>query len=257
MAARKRHCTALLFGVLMSRLSLVRLATVVILVPLTVFAQEPAPPRDTMAELVRELQQQVAELRAAVGEIRAESDRYRSETDQLRRELQAVTGVTGPAPAAPAGAATTSATSERVARLQEQYDLPSCKIDEQYQTKVESDSRYRVKLSGIVLLNLFNNRGAVDNLDVPQAVRLFGPNITSGAFGGTIRQSEIGFEVFGPAIAGARTRANLQLDFAGGFGNAGDGATLGIETGTSKAQLSRARAKLRDSLADFAGEWVS
>jgi len=35
------------------------------------------------------------------------------------------------------------------------------------------------------------------------------------------------------------------------------GAALGIETGTSKAQLSRARAKLRDALADFAGEWVS
>jgi len=32
---------------------------------------------------------------------------------------------------------------------------------------------------------------------------------------------------------------------------------LGIETGTSKAQLSRARAKLRDALADFAGEWVT
>jgi RNA polymerase sigma-70 factor (ECF subfamily) len=35
------------------------------------------------------------------------------------------------------------------------------------------------------------------------------------------------------------------------------GASLGIESGTSKAQLSRARAKLRDALADFAGEWVS
>ena len=35
------------------------------------------------------------------------------------------------------------------------------------------------------------------------------------------------------------------------------GHALGVETGTSKAQLSRARAKLRDALADFAGEWVS
>jgi RNA polymerase sigma-70 factor, ECF subfamily len=35
------------------------------------------------------------------------------------------------------------------------------------------------------------------------------------------------------------------------------GAALKIEAGTSKAQLSRARAKLRQALADFAGEWVS
>lgn len=34
-------------------------------------------------------------------------------------------------------------------------------------------------------------------------------------------------------------------------------AALDVEVGTSKAQLSRARAKLRESLADFAGEWVS
>jgi RNA polymerase sigma-70 factor (ECF subfamily) len=32
---------------------------------------------------------------------------------------------------------------------------------------------------------------------------------------------------------------------------------LGVETGTSKAQLSRARAKLREALADFAGDWAS
>lgn len=35
------------------------------------------------------------------------------------------------------------------------------------------------------------------------------------------------------------------------------GAALGVEPGTSKAQLSRARARLREALADFAGEWVS
>jgi RNA polymerase sigma-70 factor (ECF subfamily) len=35
------------------------------------------------------------------------------------------------------------------------------------------------------------------------------------------------------------------------------GMALGIQSGTSKAQLFRARAKLREALADFAGEWVS
>ncbi|HEX6536220.1 MAG TPA: RNA polymerase sigma factor [Gemmatimonadaceae bacterium] len=33
--------------------------------------------------------------------------------------------------------------------------------------------------------------------------------------------------------------------------------SLGLQTGTSKAQLSRARAKLREALADFAGEWTA
>lgn len=32
---------------------------------------------------------------------------------------------------------------------------------------------------------------------------------------------------------------------------------LGLQPGTSKAQLSRARAKLREALADFAGEWTA
>jgi len=34
-------------------------------------------------------------------------------------------------------------------------------------------------------------------------------------------------------------------------------SALGIQSGTSKAQLFRARAKLRTELADFAGEWAS
>ncbi len=35
------------------------------------------------------------------------------------------------------------------------------------------------------------------------------------------------------------------------------GTALGVQAGTSKAQLFRARARLREALADFAGEWVS
>ncbi len=42
-----------------------------------------------------------------------------------------------------------------------------------------------------------------------------------------------------------------------GFTHDQIGAALGIQEGTSKAQLSRARAKLRKELAAFAGDWAS
>jgi RNA polymerase sigma-70 factor (ECF subfamily) len=42
-----------------------------------------------------------------------------------------------------------------------------------------------------------------------------------------------------------------------GFTHEEIGEALGIDSGTSKAQLFRARAKLRAALADFAGEWLS
>ncbi len=42
-----------------------------------------------------------------------------------------------------------------------------------------------------------------------------------------------------------------------GFTHEEIAAALGIQPGTSKAQLFRARAKLRTELSDFAGEWAS
>jgi RNA polymerase sigma-70 factor (ECF subfamily) len=42
-----------------------------------------------------------------------------------------------------------------------------------------------------------------------------------------------------------------------GFTHEEIAGALGLQPGTSKAQLSRARAKLRTALADFAGEWTA
>lgn len=50
----------------------------------------------------------------------------------------------------------------------EDLQLLNAKVTEQSQTKVESGSKYRVRLSGIMLLNLFSSAGAVDNLDFPE-----------------------------------------------------------------------------------------
>src|ERR1700734_1387407 len=58
---------------------------------------------------------------------------------------------------------------------------------------------------------------------------------SSNAFAATIRQSQIGLEVFGPEIAGAHTSANVKFDFAGGFADLPNGVSMGVarlRTGT-------------------------
>ena len=52
-------------------------------------------------------------------------------------------------------------------------------------------------------------------------------------------------------------RAVFVMHDVEGYTHEEIGAALGVETGTSKARLSRARARLRETLKDFAGEWVS
>jgi len=51
-------------------------------------------------------------------------------------------------------------------------------------------------------------------------------------------------------------RAVFVMHDVEGFTHEEIGGALGVEAGTSKAQLSRARAKLRVALAAFAGEWA-
>ena len=212
-----------------------------------------APASNEVAAAVHDLQQQVSELRAAVAEIRSEAAEYRAETVELRRELRAIRQP-GPAETAPpagtyalAGPPQTAPAQvsprppvpydplpERVAALEETSQLLNSKIDDQYQTKVESASKYRIRLSGIVLFNLFSNRGQTDNSDFPTFVT--GPN-NGGNFGATLRQSEIGLEAFGPTLAGAKISANLQADFAGGFADTWNG----VDSGAFRLRIARVR----------------
>ena len=203
----------------------------------------PAPPAqtaDTMTTAVRELQEEVRELRNAVVELRSEAGQYRAETEQLRRELQssrssstAPEATTGDAAGAEAanptqGTPAQDRVEDRVAALEESSQLLNSKINDQYQTKVEAASKYRIRLSGIVLLNIFGNHGSVDNQDFPTWAIPASANLPGTVFGASLRQSELGLEVFGPRLAGAKTTGNLQVDFSGGFTSAPDGVNFGL-----------------------------
>jgi cell division septum initiation protein DivIVA len=204
-----------------------------------------APQNDAMAAAVQELQQQVHELKDAVAEMRSEASQYRAETAELRRELessrnqqvQAATVAPPEDQSQPAAPATTEANAapppapsleDRIASLEDASQLTNSKVDDQYQTKLESASKYRMRLSGMVLMNLFSNRGNVDNADFPSYAPGPTPLSSAGSFGATLRQSELGLEVFGPQVAGARTSGEVQVDFAGGIPNTLDGVNYGV-----------------------------
>ena len=195
---------------------------------------------------VRDLQDQVRQLRALIDEMRAENAQSRAEMQQLQRDLQATrallerpgvppaisanatvaaesgAGASGAAVSAGAGLA------ERVQKLEESSSLLGAKIDEQYQTKVETASKYRARLHGIVLMNAFRNVGGSNSVDFPDFAQPAEPGGPLASIGATLRQSEIGLEIFGPNLAGAKTSANVQLDFAGGFPATGNGVNFGI-----------------------------
>jgi hypothetical protein len=220
-----------------------------------------------VTESIRQLQEQVRELQAAVAGMRSDWQRSREETVALRRELDQVRAGTGTQNAmlkeavVPGNMEATPAVSgsglakdrnaevqidqnqitqnqtaqnpdqkksDRSAGLDEEYQLLTGKIDDQYQTKVESASKYRLRLSGIVLMNLVSNQGVVDSIDTPTLAYPRPAGDSGGSFGATLRQSQIGIEAFGPTVAGAKTSADLQVDFGGGFPVIPNGVTSGI-----------------------------
>jgi hypothetical protein len=86
-------------------------------------------------------------------------------------------------------------------------------------------------------MNLVSNQGVVDRIDLPTLAYATPAGNSGGSFGATLRQSEIGLETFGPTIGGARTRADLQLDLAGGFVAGPNGINSGLmrlKTGTMR-----------------------
>lgn len=189
----------------------------------------PPDTRQLLLELRDELRQTRADLANAQHEIQSLS----GEVASLRRDLtsrRSTGSATAPGFASPADNTSAQRTEEASGGqppdgLSENEKLLKAQIEEQQQTKVESGSKYRVKLSGLVLMNAFSNRGAVDKVDVPnRAVS----SQDKGSVGATLRQSIFGLQVFGPELAGARTSGNISVDFFGGLAQQPYGETAGI-----------------------------
>jgi len=98
------------------------------------------------------------------------------------------------------------------------------RLAEQAQSKVGSQLRNRVELSGMILVNAFYNGARMNAADVPGWVSRSQDTtgLPNASLGGSMRQTRLGIAVSGVRAVGADLSADLQMDFFGGSPASGD-----------------------------------
>jgi len=196
------------------------------------------PTIEHLTELARRAQETADEARDEARRTRAGYEALQQQIDELRAALSRA----GQPVYIAAGNETSTAPQgqppdERLARLEEQVDINTSQIKEQAQTKVESESKFSVRLSGMILANFHYNSN-----DVQRSAPLFAPQpvvpASKGTFGSTFRQTRLGLTIGGPRVGGARLSGEIDFDFYGGTIGQVEGDVLGaLRVRTASARL--------------------
>ena len=164
---------------------------------------------------MQQLQQQLLELRqqmAAAGTVSSTASNSQSSTPSSASPV-AVASAPPDTSAAPM--------EERVQALEAAVKLHD-------QTKVESSSKYPVHLNGLILFNGFLNKGVPDNTDIPAVAQRGTTTSGNGSLGAGLRQSILGVQGDGPHVFGARTSADVSIDFFANVAYTSYGTSAGI-----------------------------
>jgi hypothetical protein len=137
-------------------------------------------------------------------EMRTELQRLRGEVDELRKELR-----------------DRDQASETLPLIQAQ-------VQEQAQTKVETSSKFPMKVFGSIVSNTFWNTGEPNWLDIPNIAAPYIAGVPSGSVSSSLRQSRIGAILEGPEVAGMKLNGTLAIDFFGGIPNFQTGQVMGL-----------------------------
>jgi hypothetical protein len=193
------------------------------IVPLLILALgPPANLARAQATSQEDVSQQIQNLAAAMARTQAQLEQSQHQLEEMRKQLSelqrklAQSGATaGTQPSSVPASASSSQTEAEPAPaaiqdIRDRQAMQESQIATQAQAKVESESRYPVKVTGLLLLNGFVNTNAVDMVATP-TVALSG----SGSTGATVRQTILGIDARGPHLFGARSYADLHVDFDG------------------------------------------
>jgi hypothetical protein len=199
--------------------------------------------RDNAASATESVQSQVDRLAEMVNREQAALESSQRQIEELRHQVAELQGQlvgTRRAPQPTQDEAVARLNAE-VENIREQQQVQQSEIATHQQDKVESASKFPVKLTGLILMNTFVNTAAVD---IPQS-----PTVATGAGGTTgisLRQTVLGLDARGPHLFGASSDADVRIDFFGGTGQGGgypqNGGVARLRTAHAELAWDRTRA---------------
>ncbi len=164
-------------------------------------------------------EQKIDRLTAAVAKAQAQMEAYQHELLELRQQLIALQqqvaaerAATRPAEQSAAVNAGGDQASAKVAatleEIQERQAAAESQIATHDVTKVETQSKYPLTVTGLVLFNGFVNTRQVD---IPSSPAYAIPG--SGSSGLSLQQTVLGLDARGPHLFNATSHADLRVDF--------------------------------------------
>jgi uncharacterized coiled-coil protein SlyX len=183
-------------------------------------------------------EQRVEHLTAAVAQAQAQMDAYQAQLMEFRQQLRALKEQMAEersvSPPSALDAASNGGSEEAVPakaatleEIRERQTIAESQIATHDLTKVETESKYPLKVSGLVLFNAFVNTRQLD-VSASPSYALPGP----GSTGLSLRQTVLGLDARGPHLLGATSHVDLRADFfaSGTVSNYAAGGVLRLRT---------------------------
>lgn len=179
--------------------------------------QADAQARSTADSSSALLEKRMDQLMKALDSMRAQLDQSQREMEQMRSELEGLRAQLSQTGANEAPEQAAADLRFGVQQLQEQNDVLQAEVKQHDQTKVESLSKYPVRISGMLLFTSLLNGSNVDNLDLPIIATTEYSVQPQGSLSATARQTILGLEASGPSLWGAHSSGDINVDFFGGI----------------------------------------
>lgn len=206
-AERKLHVASMALAALMV------LALAAATVPLD--AQQKTDTAAT-ASGIAELEKHIDEMSARIDSMRQELIDSQKEVQAMHTELSELRRELAEKNASDTNTAV-SALRTSVEQLQETSDVLEAQVKQHDQTKVETASKFPLRISGSLLFTALSNSGVSDNIDVPIVALSPQPNQPHASLSATPRQTILGLDATGPHFGSASSSAALSVDFFGGI----------------------------------------